>query len=118
MKGMRQFWNEQADWSERTFGIERGPVGPMKHLRKEVDEVLERLEAQTPSLDCFYSREELLEEFADCLFLLFDATRRAKFGFKDLVRAAFKKLAKNKTRIWPTPTKGDEPIEHERGIND
>ena len=117
MKGIRQFWNEQADWSERTFGLNRGPIGPMKHLRKEVDEVLEHIE-NVADTTLIKDRDKLLEEFADCLFLLFDATRRAGFGFKDLVRAAFTKLAKNKTRIWPTPTKSDEPVEHQRGVAD
>jgi NTP pyrophosphatase (non-canonical NTP hydrolase) len=114
LKGIRQFWNEQAVWSQATFGLdsERGPIGATKHLRKEVDEVIEHLQEASPD------RDKLLEEFADCLFLLFDSTRRAGFGFKDLVRAAFVKLAKNKTRIWPTPTKSDEPVEHQRGIND
>jgi NTP pyrophosphatase (non-canonical NTP hydrolase) len=116
MKGIRQFWNEQAAWSQATFGMdtERGPIGAVKHLRKEVDEVLEILQYEEPNP----YREKLLEEFADCLFLLFDSCRRAGFGFKDLVRAAFVKLAKNKTRIWPTPTKSDEPVEHQRGVND
>ena len=35
---MYAFWNEQADWSEATFGTtaDRGPIGPLKHLRKDV----------------------------------------------------------------------------------
>lgn len=114
MKGIKQFWNEQADWSQRTFGLDfdRGPLGAAKHLRKEVDEVIEHLNEPLPN------RDKLLEEFADCLFLLFDSTRRAGFGFKDLIRAAFVKLAKNKTRIWPKNENPNEPTEHQRGVND
>lgn len=96
------FWQHQAAWSRATFGPdnERGPIGPLKHLAKEVAEVM-----KDPSD---------LMEFVDCLFLIFDSTRRAGFTFDQLREAAWKKLAINKARKWQAPPKGDEAIEHVR----
>ena len=98
---MQDFWDQQAEWSERTFGATciRGPTGALRHLAKEVDEVL-----QTP-----YN----LEEYADCLHLVFDAARRAGYTYDQLVGEAHRKLAKNKTRTWGVPS-GDQPVEHVR----
>jgi hypothetical protein len=106
MTDAQSFWDAQSEWSQETFGLdtERGPIGALKHLAKEA------VEAQQEPWN--------LEEYVDCLFLTFDATRRAGYTLEDLLNAAFVKLAKNKTRIWPKPTKSDEPIEHQRGVND
>lgn len=101
-KNLKDFWIEQAAWSEKTFGptSERGPLGPLKHLAKEVQEVI-----KDPSD---------LMEFVDCLFLVLDATRRAGFTYDQLVEGAFKKLDINKARVWKTTGNPDEPIEHDR----
>ena len=99
---MWAFWGAQAEWSEATFGTiaERGPIGPLKHLKKEVDETL--------------AKPHDLEEYADMLFLLVDATRRAGFTYDQWVEKAFEKLEKNKKRTWAKPTASDEPVEHIR----
>lgn len=107
-----EFFNMQSDWSSNTFGpgSVRGPRGPLLHLGKEVSECLEELDYKgiTP---------ELLEEFADCLFLLVDATWRAGYTNQDLMRAAYEKLEKNRARSWPDWRASDPnaPIEHVRG---
>lgn len=112
---LQRFWNEHAEWSQATFGTdaERGPIGPAKHLKKEIDEVLEHLESKEP-----IGPGKLLEELADCLFLLFDTARRAGFTLAQLTGMAFWKLAKNKTRVWVRSVNPDEPTEHLRGVND
>lgn len=98
---LRAFWREQAKWSQATFGSdkERGPTGPLKHLAKEA------VEAQANPTD--------LMEFVDCLFLTFDATRRAGFTFQQLCDAAWDKLEINKARKWQKPTT-DDAVEHVR----
>jgi hypothetical protein len=95
------FWKAHSAWSQATFGSdsERGPIGPLKHLAKEA------VEAQEKPDD--------LEEYADCLFLTFDATRRAGFTLEQLTEACFKKLEKNKKRKWGPATK-DGAVEHDR----
>lgn len=108
---LEQFWNEHAEWSEATFGktSERGALGPVRHLQKEVQELLDKLE-QTGEFD--------LEEAADCVFLLFDSVRRAGYTLPELTEKCFWKLDKNKTRIWVKPAVAGMPIEHLRGVND
>jgi len=101
MKTVQEFWNEQAAWSHEVFGLPsvRGPLGPLKHLAKEA------VEAQ--------SKPDDLEEYSDCLFLVFDACRRAGFTWPELLEACWVKLAKNKAREWPAASV-DEPVEHVR----
>lgn len=97
---------DQANWSQETFGSdsERGPIGALKHLAKEAEEVQLALDA---------GPEETLEELADCFLLFLDATRRAGFKIGDVLDASKAKMVKNKARTWPKPT-SDEPVEHVR----
>jgi hypothetical protein len=100
LSGMQRFWDAQAEWSQATFGADhvRGPIGPLKHLEKEARE------CQAEPYD--------LEEKADCLFLIFDATRRSGRSLDSLLEAAEQKLAKNKSRSWPSMAPDDCAIEH------
>lgn len=104
-KRIQAFWNAQAEWSQSAFGsdYERGPQGPLKHLEKEARE------AQQKDTDVF--------EYADCLFLIFDAARRAGFSLDFLLTACEQKLEINKARKWERPT-SDEPVEHVRQRRD
>lgn len=101
---MFEFWAELAEWSRSTFGSdeERGPVGPLKHLEKEAREAYEE---QNPN------KQKV--EIADCLFLVFDAARRAGMSYKELCNTAFDKLEVNRKRVWPRPT-STEPVEDVR----
>lgn len=86
-------------WSQATFGRdeERGPLGALKHLEREAREAQEN--PGDPS------------EYADCLILILDASRRAGIPSKDLILAAQDKMKVNRARKWPKPT-SDEPVEH------
>lgn len=98
-------WNlERHKWSQATFGTsaERGPVGPLKHLAKEVQEML----AET-------DRNKRLEEYADGIFLIFDAADRDGYRLENIMAALEQKLEKNRSRQWQKPT-SDEPVEHVR----
>lgn len=100
-KRLKNFWHEQAEWSQKTFGTdqERGPEGPLKHLAKEVEE-------------CLKNTKDLVE-YCDLLFLVFDSTRRAGFTYDQLVTAAFDKLEINKSRKWGKAS-ATEAVEHIR----
>lgn len=111
---------EVGDWSEVTFGAtaERGPVGPLKHLAKEV--LVELLGANSLTVDsalvsCGHHEADPTDiaELADVLILLCDATRRAGHGWLDLVGAAELKMAVNRTRTYAKP-EGDAISEHDR----
>jgi hypothetical protein len=99
-----QFWSELEKWSEQTFGPKslRGPIGPLKHLAKEVVETL--------------NEPDNLEEYADCIFLIYDACQRAGFEYHELIATLTDKLKKNKKRQWPDWRTADlnKPIEHIR----
>lgn len=118
-----KFWQEQAEWSEATFGpsTTRGPLGPLKHLAKEVDEAIVSVMALESGACIAISpapdyQHELEMEITDCLFLVFDAARRAGMSYDSLIDLAFKKLVINKGRRW-VRTSDDEPVEHDRSLD-
>lgn len=93
---------DQARWSQKTFGSddERGPLGAIRHLRKEVDEI--------------EANPDDPEEYADALLLLMDAGRRAGFSFATIVYEAAAKQTVNERRQWPaiTSDNAEQPVEH------
>ncbi|HEY1186933.1 MAG TPA: dATP/dGTP pyrophosphohydrolase domain-containing protein [Gemmata sp.] len=101
---------DQARWSQQTFGLdsERGPIGALKHLAKEVQEAEAAFIMNNHLLG---DRGIIAEEFADCLLLLLDANRRAGLTPMQLIAAAQEKMTLNKAREWPQ-TVGDVPTEH------
>jgi hypothetical protein len=112
-------WNEIAEWSNRVFGDEqqRGPWGPLNHLRREVDEAqnaLSRLaeaydeESVPTTLDL-----EFETELADCLILIFDVARRARMTAMSLVGTALEKMEVNRGRVMGEPDE-EGVIEHLR----
>jgi hypothetical protein len=111
-----------GEWSNKTFGDEgeRGPVGPLKHMAKEV--LCELLDAPRMETDAFIDKHccspvapHDLTELADVLILLMDATRRAGCGWQQLVDEAKRKHSINVLRTYPKPV-GDEISEHVRAL--
>lgn len=92
---------EHSQWSQATFGSdsERGPAGPLKHLKKECDEALANPSDKT--------------EYADLFILVLDASRRAGIKPMQLIELAQAKLEVNKKRAWPAGN-ADEAVEHIR----
>ncbi|MFU1850827.1 dATP/dGTP pyrophosphohydrolase domain-containing protein [Citrobacter portucalensis] len=97
-----QVRREHAAWSKATFG-DVGPVGPLKHLSKEV------LEAAAEPGD--------LSEWADMQFLLWDAQRRAGISDEQITQAMVEKLAVNKQREWPEPKDGEPRLHIKKAGN-
>lgn len=87
-----QVRREHAEWSQATFG-DVGPIGPLKHLRREVKEVI--------------AKPYDLSEWADMQFLLWDAQHRAGITDEQITQAMIEKLAVNKLRDWPEPKDGE-----------
>ena len=87
-----QVRREHAEWSKTTFG-NVGPIGPLKHLRREVLEAI--------------AKPDDLIEWADMYFLLWDAQRRAGITDEQITLAMIEKLAVNKLREWPAPKDGE-----------
>jgi hypothetical protein len=112
-----QFWHLRSLWSFRQFGprSERGQVGPLKHLLKELQDELLPLACSHPNR---YAANEIvqadqLEEYADAMFLLMDALDRSGFTLSELQQTCAKKLVKNREREWQANT-SDAPVEHVR----
>lgn len=104
---LQELAKDQSAWSQATFGSddERGPVGALKHLEKETREAVAAWQASN------FDPNAVREEFADCLLLLLDASRRAGITPLSLILAAKEKMVVNKGRVWPK-TVGDVPTEH------
>jgi hypothetical protein len=108
---MLTFFEDAGQWSFSTFGPSsfKGPRGALRHLRKEAKEAFEEKDPEKQKV-----------EIIDCLFLVFDAARRAGMSFADICQTAQAKLIVNKLREWPDwrGTDPDEPIEHVRTLED
>jgi hypothetical protein len=130
---MRKLWAAIQEWQERQFGTaqDRGPLGPLRHLRKEAEEAANQaIASKSPpgeSLRPYLQPEEVLEgsqfwepvtrlrgEIADCLFMLIESAWRSNLTIDDLMLLCWQKLTENKERKWPPPT-AEEPVEHEGG---
>lgn len=96
---IEMLWDELSKWSQETFGSdhERGPIGPLKHLKLEADEAIQSGEK---------------EEFADCLLLILDAARRSGLTCDSFINTAIAKLEVCKMRVYPKPST-DEAGHHE-----
>lgn len=99
---LRTLAADQSEWSQATFGTdaERGPIGTLKHLEKEAREAM--------------NAPHDAEEYADCLLLVLDASRRAGMTVADLLRSAHAKMRINKLRKWPKNPDPTRPTEHIR----
>lgn len=89
LENIEKFCKDRSEFSYKTFGTkqERGPNGPLEHLRREVDEVIAEPKDRM--------------EYADCFLLLLDAYNRAELGdLFNLINDANVKLEINKNRVW------------------
>ena len=98
---LQELWELMSDWQQKQFGSDqtRGPIGTLKHLRKEVDEAIKN--------------PNDLEEYVDIYFMTVDSCRRAGYTFDQFRRGVDEKLQKNMARRWSKPVDG-EPCEHIR----
>lgn len=113
-----QFWFLLGVWSKNTFGprYRRGPLGPIRHLAKEIqNEVLPLLEAVPADKNpaCEPNAAEILRELTDLQFLIWDAVQRAGFTMTQFRADLTAKLIENRNRRWPAPS-SDQPVEHVR----
>lgn len=94
----------QRKWSIETFGpaSHRGPLGPLAHIRKELDEIEEN--------------PTDLMEWVDVIILAFDGAWRAGHEPTDVITAIKAKQIINEARDWPDwrLVDGETAIEHVR----
>lgn len=85
-KSFASLFREAAEWSDAIFGANRSPMGPLKHLAKEVTEAQEK-----PSD---------ITEYADMILLVMNAAHCNGWDGYALLEAVDKKLQINKQRKW------------------
>jgi|GEM_PF-1558512 len=90
-KTFHMLFEEHIKFTSETFP-EATPLSAIKHLRKEIDEVIDELADYNPVTRAV--------EYADCLGCLLDSAARAGVTPLDLLDAFDKKLAINKSRTW------------------
>ena len=95
-------WKWITTWNDETFGTEHTYKAKLKHLGKEVQEVLDEPDPQKRRL-----------EYADIFVLLVAACHADGIGPNALLAAVDVKMAINVTRKY-NKGKGDEPSEHVR----
>lgn len=119
---LQQLMNDISQWSNETFGKGQRNPAIVRHLKKEVDELIKSLD-ETISLgldDSFGIREFGVQmnktkmEYADCLMLLLDSAKHFGMSSNELIDITRKKLEINKSREWGEPD-GNGVIEHIKG---
>lgn len=91
---------DHAAWSVATWGTDRGPVGPIRHIASEVEEIIKA--------------PDDIVEYADILLLWLDACRLAGFTLPEVVQAARDKHEVNKTKRAWAPAVDGEPCFHKK----
>ena len=116
---MAGFWDQQQEWSQEQFGSDndRGPKGPLLHLKKEIHECLDELPKALNEITGLPQKGNALPklhaEIVDMQFLIFDAARRSGMSYEQLIVGCYNKLMVNENREWQKPT-SDAPVEHVR----
>ncbi len=96
----REYLKRKHEFSLVTFGSGLRTKGIVAHIKKELEEILEK--------------PTDLEEWIDVASLALDGYLRAGGESFSLVPDLFKKLRKNMQREWPTEVGEDAPVEHIR----
>lgn len=99
-KELQDLMNWNRKFAQRVFPEHcDDPKAPLHHLKKEVGETIEELEAD------YVDREKLLFEYADCLILLVGSAVRIGITADQLIDYSNRKMAINENRDWGKPDK-------------
>jgi hypothetical protein len=98
MKSFNKYYNDQINWSLKTFGEGKRTLGIIKHIKKELkevqknpDDLLEWIDVIILAMDGYWRHG------GDALTLLVDLNKKQKINFK---------------RKYPFPVSQDKPSEH------
>ena len=109
--GLQDLMDDVADWSDSQFGKGNRTVSMLHHLKKEVPELIEavqaiqdinKLEDNQPVdfMECSEIAKEMFYEFADVFMLIIDSARSMNLNAKALIEFTQQKLEINKKRNW------------------
>lgn len=100
MKSLENYLQQQAEWSQRTFGPGTRAEAICKHIEKEVAEIRRK--------------PHDLVEWCDVIILALDGYWRAGGDPRHIMDLLQMKQGENFAREWPAPGGQDEPTEHIR----
>lgn len=94
LQKLEKFIKERNEFSSSRFGTPevRSCLGPLHHLKEEVQELIDN------------PKDEM--EWADCFLLLLDAAWRNGHSLQDLLDFSERKLEINKNREWKLDKNG------------
>ena len=98
MRELCEYLNKHKNWSVKTFGEGKFTLGLIKHIKKELDEIL------ADPLDT--------REWIDVIILALDGYWRHGGAIELIMQDLCKKQEINFLRKYPKPTSEDEPTEH------
>lgn len=84
-----------CDWQNKIF-TDATPLSCAKHLKEEVQEMIDNFEAE--NLDLY--------EVADCFLLLFGVCNKLNLGYDSIVAIIYAKMQVNEKREWEKTDKG------------
>ena len=121
-------YEDIINWTRKTFP-DQGSISKLKHLREEVDELIEAIikyksftiphktiklmnsgvlkedNPDHPYVQITNLDKDIKHEFADCFILLYSAADKCGLDFNDLKKCIDEKLQINKEREWNNPDK-------------
>jgi hypothetical protein len=102
---LRAVYQRHRQWSDETFGTrdQKGPIGPLKHLKDECDEAMEN--------------PNDISEFVDLQFLVWDSAYRAGHDLRALTDGCEQKMPILLARKYPQVPDG-MPSFHIKGGGD
>lgn len=104
---LNKFQKEHGEWANSVFGTGRGPMGPLNHLKEEINELEKALVMVTysdvneqPTEMVAQLQADALEEYADCFLLLINSAFMQGIDMRTLMQAAAEKFEVCKNREW------------------
>lgn len=98
---MRKLFQSWGQWATAQFPNQTS-LGKVNHLKKEVVEISESIEAG--KID--------VVEIADCFGLLFSICDIENISYENICEAIQTKLEENKSRVWPNKPNPDGSFSH------
>lgn len=89
-------FKEICDWQDKTFP-DATALSKLKHLQMEIEKEL------IPELEDNF--EPPIEEYADCIFLIFGSARKCGYNYWQIIQSIEDKFIINKEREWNKPDK-------------
>lgn len=109
MDCLNRLQHNQKAWSDKVFGKDRNALSGIPHLKDEVRELSEAIDAyfnihETATMSELADKiHNVKMEYADCFLLLMDSASLFPFTMDAIIKAMHEKFEINKKRQWHPP---------------